>query len=368
MNKSGSAKDKIIECLLTPLSWLYGAIMWLRNKLFDAGLLSQTEFSIPVVSVGNITVGGTGKTPHVEYLINNLSSRYNIAVLSRGYKRKTRGFILASSKSTPELIGDEPMQIFQKYGMSVKVAVCEKRVKGIKELLKVFPDLNLIILDDAFQHRWVKPKVSILLTDKSCPFYQDRLLPLGRLRENKYAVNRSDIVIVTKCDVKMAPIDFRLVKKELDLMSYQNLFFSRYIYGSLRPVFEDDAPYRAALADLTSDDSVLLVTGIARPRYFVRHFRQYPFSVKVEHYPDHHDFTRTDLEEIQKKFDSLPGVRKIIVTTEKDAVRLSFNPYYPRGLKPFTFYLPIEVAVDDPINNGNFIEDVIKRIDSQTAL
>lgn len=194
-----TTKDKILVSLLTPLSWLYGAATGVRNWLFDSRVLKEEEYDIPIVGVGNITVGGTGKTPHVEYIVSNLATDYNMAILSRGYKRKTRGFVLANSKSTHDVIGDEPFQIYQKYGIKAHVAVCESRRKGINELRRLFPDLQLIVLDDSFQHRWVKPKVSVLLTDYNRPFYKDKLLPLGRLRESAVSVNRADMVVVTKC-------------------------------------------------------------------------------------------------------------------------------------------------------------------------
>ena len=358
VSEMNTTKDKILTYALTPMSWLYGAATWVRNKAFDLGVLKEEKFDVPVVSVGNITVGGTGKTPHVEYIVSSLAMDMNIAVLSRGYKRKTHGFILANSKSTPEVLGDEPYQIYQKYGMRAQVAVCENRRKGIRELLKAFPQLELIVLDDAFQHRYVKPKVSVLLMDYNRPIYRDKLLPLGRLRESRHSVNRADMMIVTKCPDNIMPIDFRLVSKELDLMTYQKLFFSRYEYGGLMPVFPDDSPYRVMLSQLTSSDTVLLLTGIAHPRYFVRHFRNYPFKVKVDHFPDHHDFTRSDLEKLKQKFDGLSGEHKIIVTTEKDAVRLAYNPYYPRSLKAVTYYLPIGVKMVNGLDDSNFIEEL----------
>jgi len=349
--------------ILTPLSWIYGVVTGIRNWLFDVRILKEEEYDVPVVGVGNITVGGTGKTPHVEYIVSQLAADYNIAVLSRGYKRKTKGFVLANTKSTPDILGDEPFQIYQKYGMKIHVAVCENRRRGITELLRLFPDIQLIVLDDSFQHRWVKPKVSVLLTDYSRPFYKDKLLPLGRLRESPMQVNRADMVVVTKCPEDILPINFRITSKDLDLMKYQKLFFSRYEYGELKPVFPDEAPYHASLAQLNSGDSVLLLTGIAHPRYFVRHFRNYPFNVKVDHYPDHHDFERSDIESICEKFKSMSGSRKIIVTTEKDAVRLMFNPYIPQTLKPFTFYLPVSVRMINGIDDKDFIEELRNSLD-----
>ena len=345
-----------------PLSWIYGGVMWVRNKLFDNGVFNSVQYDVPVVGVGNITVGGAGKTPHVEYMISMLSSRYRIAVLSSGYKRKTHGFIVANSKSSPDQLGDEPMQIYQKYGHSVKVAVCESRRRGITELLKAYPNLDLILLDDSFQHRWVKPKVSVLLVDFNRPVSKDRLLPLGRLRESAHAVYRADMVIVTKCPDQMNPLDYRLMKNELNLMDFQKLYFSYYEYGSPVPVFPDDAPYRASLDSLTARDGVVLLTGIAYPRHFVNHYRRYPFKVKVARFPDHHDFSREDIDSIRKAFDSLKGERKIILTTEKDAVRLAYNPYYPHELKAFTFFQPITVAFRNGLEESSFISDLEEAI------
>lgn len=350
--------------ILTPLSWLYGFVTGVRNWLFDSKILKEEEYEIPVVGVGNITVGGTGKTPHVEYIVSNIASDFKTAVLSRGYKRKTKGFVLANPKSTPDLVGDEPFQIYQKFGMKIHVAVCESRRKGIAELLRLFPDLELIVLDDSFQHRWVKPKVSVLLTDYNRPFYKDKLLPLGRLRESPRQVNRADMVVVTKCPDDLMPINFRIATKDLDLMKYQKLFFSRYEYGQLKPVFADEAPYHASLGSFTVNDMVLLLTGIAHPRYFVRYFRNYPFKVKVDHFPDHHNFSRSDIEHITERFKSLPGERKIIVTTEKDAVRLMHNPYFPQELKPFTFYLPVTVKMINVLDDKDFITELKSSIQS----
>ena len=354
--------DQILTYVLTPLSWIYGAMMWLRNKMFDLGILKQTEYDVPVVGVGNLTVGGTGKTPHTEYIVGSLCTDYKVAVLSRGYKRKTRGFIVANSKSTPDSIGDEPWQIYNKLGMRVKVAVCENRRKGIQQLLKLYPDLNLIVLDDSFQHRWVRPDVSILLMEYDRPVYEDKLLPLGRLRESPHEINRADKVIVTKCPEDLNPLDFRLVSKNLSLMKFQKLYFSRYAYEPLQPVFPDEARFNVNLSALTAKDGIFLLTGIAHPRYFVRHFKQYPCRKRVEHFPDHHDFSRKDIARIREKFDKMKGERKIIITTEKDAVRLAHNPYFPQELRPFTFYQPISVRmVSGTYDHDNDLIDDLKR-------
>lgn len=354
--------EKILRCMLTPMSWLYGFGTGVRNKLFDWGLIKEFGFDIPVVGVGNITIGGTGKTPHVEYILECLRYQKNIAVLSRGYKRKTKGFILASSKSTPDSIGDEPMQIYEKFGGRVKVAVCESRVKGVQTLIKEFPNLDLIVLDDSFQHRYIKPKLNIMLMDYSHPVYDDNLLPLGRLRENINALDRADMVITTKCPANISALDMRIVSKHLNLMPYQKLYFSTFDYGGLIPVFPDECDDRVLLSQLDKEDSVLILTGIANPRPFVNHFRSYPFKKRVLHFPDHHDFRRGDLGEIQIKYNALAGRRKLIVTTEKDAVRLMHNPYFPQELKPFVFYIPIGVRMLESNFGYDFVPDLLQAI------
>lgn len=360
-----SNTHKILPYVLKPMSWIYGAVMGVRNWMFDHKVLPQQEYDVPIVSVGNLTVGGTGKTPHVEYIVGLLSLNYNIAVLSRGYKRKTKGFLLANTNSTPDSVGDEPLQIFQKHGNRVKVAVCESRRKGIEELMRLFPDIQLIVLDDAYQHRYVKPKVNILLMDYNRPVYEDNILPLGRLREAAHQTSRADMVIVTKCPEGLPPLSYRLISKKLDLMSYQKLYFSNYVYGGLLPVFPDDKPYNVSLSQLSSRDTVMLITGIANPRGFVRHFKSYPFKVVVSHFPDHHDFSRDDLQRIKDKFLNMKGERKIIVTTEKDAVRLAYNPYFPSQLKQSTFFLPIAVKMIQGLENDSFISDLEKSIEGK---
>ena len=357
-------KDKILTYILTPFSWIYGGVVGFRNYLFDKGVIKSERFEVPVVSVGNLTVGGAGKTPHVEYLVDYLSAVYNVAVLSRGYKRKTKGFVLASRKSTPDTIGDEPYQIYQKYGYRIKVAVCENRTKGIKELLNIDPSINLIILDDAFQHRFVKPKVSILLTEYRRPYYKDKLLPLGRLRESINSKYRAHYVIVTKCPESLQPLDYRLMISDLGLLAFQKVFFTRYSYSGLMPVFPDDSPYSVQLATLTENDTVLLVIGIDNPRGFIRYFKQFNCKVKICNFEDHHNFTRKDTEHIAKVFDKLKCSRKLIITTEKDAARLSCCPYFPHYLKSRTFYLPISVHMINRPEEGDFMQMLKKSIDA----
>ena len=357
-------RKSIMDALLTPFSWGYGAGVWLRNAAFDVGLLPQEEFDVPVVSVGNITVGGTGKTPHVEYIIEALSRRYHIAVLSRGYKRKTKGFILASNNMTPRDIGDEPYQIFSKFSGLITLAVCESRRKGIRELLRIDPDINLILLDDGFQHRYVKPKVNIVLVDYNHPPYEDKLMPLGTLREPARNVLRGDIVVVTKCPSDITAMDIRMVKKNLALFPYQGLFFSNIRYADPIPVFPVQSPQITSLQWLREDDAVLCLTGIATPKPLVRYLRQFAARVKVMHFDDHHFFTRRDFSDIFKVYNQLEGKRKFIITTEKDAVRIMNNPYFPPTRRHCIFYIPMRVGFLE-MEGANFIEGLVKKIDDQ---
>ena len=339
--------------MLLPLSKIYGFAVGVRNLMFKWHILKQREFPVPVVVVGNISAGGTGKTPHTEYVIDLLRYKYHIGMLSRGYKRKTKGFVLATSRSIPLDIGDEPYQIYQKFGRDISVAVCEDRCTGIEELLRLDPRINLIVLDDAFQHRYVKPTVSIVLTEFNNPVFFDKLLPLGRLREPAKAIYRADMVVVTKCPPQLKAIEYRIFKNNLKLFPYQKLFFSRFNYTSLRPLFPDirkDAPHMSWLGP---DDTVLVLSGIANPKPLVRYLKGFKATIKVKVFPDHHNFNRKDLDAITKRFNELEGKQKIIVTTEKDAVRLINNPYFPHQLKPYIFYQPVDVTFD-PMNVDSF--------------
>ena len=329
--------------------------------MFDSGILKQERFNVPVVVVGNIAVGGTGKTPHTEYIVDYLKRNYNIAVLSRGYKRNTKGFILASNNSTALEIGDEPYQMLKKFGNCIKLAVCENRRYGINELLKIYPEINLVVLDDAFQHRYVKPSVAIVLMEYNKPVYNDRLLPLGSLRESHHALNRADMVIVTKCPDDIKPMDFRIIKNNLNLFPSQKLFFSTYQYGDLVSVFPENSMYIPYLEWLNKEDSILAVTGIANPKPFVKYLRSFAPVVKVMHFPDHHKFTRSDMKRIGEKYKLLPGRRKIIITTEKDAVRFREVKLFPENIKPNVFYLPVKVSFI-PYNDMVFENELVKDI------
>lgn len=342
------AANKIVSnFILLPLSKLYGLGVGIRNTMFKWHILKQRKFDVPVIVVGNIAAGGTGKTPHTEYVINLLKYNYHIGVISRGYKRKTKGFVLATSRSTPLDLGDEPYQIFQKFGREVSVAVCENRCEGIDELLRIDPEINLIVLDDAFQHRYVKPTVSIVLTEFNRPIFMDKLLPLGRLRESPKSIYRADFVVITKCPERIKPLEYRIFDNNLELCPYQKLFFSRYTYPSLKPVFPEQAINIPTLQWMDQNDAVLVVSGIANPKPLVKMIKRNPPRVKIKIFPDHHNFTRKDIQEIERRFNEMEGNYKIILTTEKDAVRLANNPYFPQHLKPAIFYQPIVVEFDN---------------------
>lgn len=340
---SGKERSLPAKILLLPLSKIYGVATWMRNKMFDFGMLKEREFDVAVISVGNIAVGGTGKTPHTEYIINTLRHNYRVGVLSRGYKRHTKGFVLATPHSTPRDIGDESYQIYHKFNREVMVAVCESRVNGIERMLEIDPKLDVIVLDDAFQHRYVKPKISIVLTEFDRPVFEDAVLPYGRLRESANNLDRADIVIATKCPDAIKPIDYNLFDKNLKLIPEQARFFSRFRYENVRPVFPKLAVGRPVLDNLTESDQILAVSGIGNPRPFVRFLKSFEPKVKVNVFPDHHEYSRRDMDLLLERFNSMTGRHRFIITTEKDAVRMVNNPYFPHQLKPYIFFLPVRV-------------------------
>ena len=328
---------------LAPFALLYGMGVWLRNRLFDWKVLPAEQYDLPVICVGNLAVGGTGKTPMTEYLIRLTRNRYRVAVLSRGYRRKSRGFQLADSDSSSNEIGDEPYQIHRKFP-DILVAVDADRRRGIHNLLAL-PERKrpeLILLDDAFQHRYVTPGLTFLLTDSHRLYTKDRLLPEGRLREPIRGAERADIIIVTKCDEGLQPIDYRLMEEELHPKPHQLLLFSQIRYGELEPLFPQEAePIK--LAKLTPENEVLLLAGIASPEPLIKEIGRYTERVTALTFPDHHDFGTRDMERITTAFRRLTDPRKIILTTEKDAARLRDNTRLPETWRRYLYYLPIQV-------------------------
>lgn len=370
MARKSTGQLIVKHLLLKPLSVAYGGITAVRNRLFDCGVLSQRRFDIPVVVVGNIAVGGTGKTPHTEYLIDLLMPKYRIGVLSRGYNRRTKGFVAATAESSARQIGDEPYQIFRKYGdKGVAVAVCEDRCEGIDRMRALNPEINLILLDDAFQHRYVRPTLSIVLTEHSHPVFEDSMLPAGRLRENAGALRRADIVVVTKCPADMKQIDYRIFTKNMGLEPWQKLFFSKYTYGELTPLFPEEVQRTPQLAELTERDTAIALAGIANPRPFIAHLRKSGARLKGLIFTDHHNFTGDDIRQLIHKIKSADDpARTIVVTTEKDAMRLRDFPGLPKSLKRRIFYIPVAVkfltnaAEGSQAGSREFAESVLKLI------
>lgn len=370
-NKSTS-KTLVKNLLLKPLSLAYGVVTAARNKMFDCGVLSQRTFDIPVLVVGNIAVGGTGKTPHTEYLIELLRTRFHIGVLSRGYNRKTRGFRLATPESDAREIGDEPYQIYRKFAdKGVTVAVCEDRCAGIDKMRAIDPQINLMILDDAFQHRYVKPTLSVVLTEYSRPVFNDSMLPAGHLRENIGALHRADIVIVTKCPDEMKQLEYRLFDKHLELYPYQKLFFSRYAYGELQPVYPEVAEFTPRLESLGSRDTVIILAGIANPRPLIKYVKRCDAKIRGLIFADHHNFVRDDMVALIHKIKSCADPsRTIVVTTEKDAMRLRGLKSLPKNLMKRIFYIPVSVRILDnpaaatPSGSREFAEELIRRLNS----
>ncbi|HZK03230.1 MAG TPA: tetraacyldisaccharide 4'-kinase [Bacteroidaceae bacterium] len=325
---------------LLPASWIFGFITTLRNWWYDKELLKSVRFNFPVISIGNITVGGTGKTPHTEYLIRLLKEYYRIAVLSRGYKRYSKGFILADTNTDQTMIGDEPFQIKQKFP-DITVAVHEDRVKGIQELGRYeIPDV--ILLDDAYQHRKVKPSLNILLIDYNRIIFEDTMLPAGRLREPARFKDRADIIIYTKCPKNLSPMDLRILIKKTDPFPYQKLYFSTLKYSSLKPLCNETSNNTIPLKNLNQETSVLLVSGIASPESIEMELKKWTCKIIKMSYKDHHWYTNSDILDILKRFEQIKTDNKIIVTTEKDAVKLK-NAGSDRDFLEKVFVLPVYV-------------------------
>ncbi|MCA1760402.1 MAG: tetraacyldisaccharide 4'-kinase [Bacteroidales bacterium] len=310
-------------------------------------LIKSKEFEVPVISIGNITVGGTGKTPHVEYLAELLKDKFEVATLSRGYKRKTKGFKQVDVTSEVSETGDEPLQIKKKFP-DINVTVCENRVEGVKKLLAA-PDIkspDVILLDDAFQHRRIIAGINILLIDYNRPIKEDRLLPAGRLRESASQMRRANIIIFTKCPPgEVTPIMRRILQKEVKLKPYQELFFTSFEYEKIKPVFTN--------TELNNDfykkqtHAILIVTGIAFPKLIPEYLEQFATETDFIQFPDHHYYSSDDIQLIMNKFEKIDSHQKVIITTEKDAVRFKDMPDLDEQFKSALYYLPVKVKFLD---------------------
>jgi len=354
--------------LLFPFSGLYGIAVWIRNMLFNAEILPSKSYDMPVISVGNITVGGTGKTPHTEYLIRALSKEYQVAVLSRGYKRKSKGYVLADSTSGLADLGDEPLQMKRKFPNLI-VAVDENRRRGIEELMspKMQPFIDVILLDDAYQHRYVNPSISILLIDYNRLIREDYLLPVGNLREPAGQMKRAQIVIVSKCPTDLTPMDVRILGTKIDVLPYQSLYFTTMNYGpieKLTPTAEMPVAVESNEAFIETEViatelpiigklqsfeqikeqriPVLLLTGIATPMSMESHVRLFAPEVKAMNFPDHHEFNKRDARKISQEYEKIKVAGGIILTTEKDATRIRNNPFM-QTLAPNMYYPTLEI-------------------------
>lgn len=312
----------MLKFLLFPFALIYDLITSIRNWLFDIGIFKAYQSKIYTINIGNLTVGGTGKTPHVEYLIRLLSDNYDIAILSRGYRRNTKGFILADENSTAELIGDEPMQFYLKYRNKIKVAVCESRVEGAKKLESLFPNLQILLLDDAFQHRAIKPHFNILLTESNRLFVNDFLMPIGRLRENMKGAKRADLIIISKSQ-KPSPLPNSILKFNIPIIH------SGIKYGELKSYWGDDFKF-----DL--NQKTIAFSGIAKPQLFNEYVEKKFKIQSFKNFSDHYNFKRNDIAKLLQNIDYQ------FITTEKDFVKIK-SLLTQSELKQF-FYLPIEVV------------------------
>lgn len=344
-----------LKFLLYPFSLLYGLVMWIRNRLYDAGTLTAVSFDIPVIAVGNLSVGGTGKTPHVEYLIRLLKDRYAVATLSRGYNRKTRGFFLADGQSTAAQLGDEPMQFHQKFP-DVSVCVGEERMLAIPQLLGERPATQVVLLDDAFQHRSIKPGMNILVTEYNRPFTRDHVVPFGRLREGRKGYERADAIIVSKCPAGLPETEQQALAREIAPLPHQRLFFTSLQYGQLYDMMSGEP------VQVSPEASILLVCGIARPAPLVQHLKEQYKEVFLLPFPDHYYYSNSDLEKVSRELKGLPGTEKLVVTTEKDAVRLHLLQARLQQLGLNVAVMPVEISFLSGGSNSfnNYIFDYIE--------
>lgn len=344
--------------LLFPFACLYGLVIRLRHLLFNLGIFKSESFPVPVIGVGNLSLGGTGKTPFVEYLVRLLIEEEQIATLSRGYGRKTKGFILANSESSYEDIGDEPMQYFYKFGDKITVAVDENRRNGVRQLLEADKKPDLILLDDSFQHRYVKPGLSILLTDYHKLYTDDYLLPAGTLRDTVSAAKRADIIIVTKTNKILSPFVRKDIIEKLQVKSQQQLFFSYISYGKFHPF-----PGVQNFDDTQRPSLIILFSGIANPAPLIEYVRMKSGEIIILQFPDHHEYNEKDLLKIKGKHDDAFQRKKIILTTEKDAMRLINSPYFSVLENLPLHFIPIQVKIhkQDRLAFRNQIIDYVKK-------
>ncbi len=348
-----------LKILLSPVSLLYGIVTLVRNRLFDWHLLKQHRFDIHTVSVGNLAVGGAGKTPLIEYLIRLLlKEKVELATLSRGYKRKSSGYVLATDSSTSDDIGDEPLIFKSKY--PVAVAVDNSRVNGVKHIMKLQPVPRVILLDDAFQHRSLKCGLNIMVSDYYNLYFNDMLLPSGTLREFKGGVNRADIIVVTKTPDTTSTVAMRTILKDINPLAHQRVFFSYLKYGELYSINQPESKLDT-LNDLFRY-RVISFAGIANASPMVNYLKEYASDVKHLPFADHYEYGIKDLEDIERYYQSFEGGNKILVTTEKDLMRLKNPVIWDMAQRMNIYILPVEVSFKD--KEEEFNELVMKYVRS----
>ncbi len=309
----------LVKILLLPFSLLYGIGIFLRNWFYKKGLLKSVSFNLPVISVGNLSVGGAGKSPHIEYLVGFLSDYIDVATLSRGYKRKTKGYMQVHQHHSAQEVGDEPLQFRRKFHNDIVVAVDENRMFGIPKILVDKPSTKAILLDDAFQHRAVEPGLNILLTDYNRRFTKDYLLPSGRLREWRSAYHRADIIIVSKCGQDITDEERLAIDEEINVMPHQSLYFSYYEYGTPYNIFNPQDRHI-----LKGEDDILLISAIANTDYLISHLERQSTYIKTLEFEDHHFYDHSDISTLLRTYDNMDE-GAVILTTEKDAMRLELH-------------------------------------------
>jgi len=329
---------EFLRLFLLPFSLLYGLATRLRNLLFDLKILPSTNFKLPLISVGNLSTGGTGKTPHVEYLINLLSDTYNVSTLSRGYGRKTSGFRLAQPQDHAGTIGDEPAQFYNKF-QKLTVAADEKRRNGIKKLLTLRPETDVILLDDAFQHRYVKPGMSVLLTDYHKLYTKDYLLPFGTLRESRKGMKRANIIIITKTPNVLSPFERKSIIDAVKPLPNQAVLFSFVKYGAIRSLWNHEETIEADC----HYGVILLVAGIANPYPLEYELKGKCNELTTIRFKDHHKYTSEDIEVIKRNYSDIYTRNKLLVTTEKDAMRMLDPAILEHASQLPFYYIPMEV-------------------------
>ncbi len=346
----------MFKFLLAPFSWIYGMVIAVRNRLYDAGMKKSVTFDITIICVGNITVGGTGKTPMCELLIGHFSEKYNVALLSRGYGRSTKGYIEVTAAASYRNVGDEPKQIKMKYPDAV-VVVCENRVEGVERIRREHPEVDLIILDDGFQYRKITPKLNIVMVDYTRPVYEDRMLPMGRLRDGLRQMRRAHYVVVAKCPAGLSPLDRRIVRLNLELLPFQHLSFTRVVTGQPYPAFSDDAPGSHTSPHPPAGSKVVAMAAIGNPVPFLENLRSKYNLVDELLWGDHHPYVVRDLRRMEEVL-LRAGDDAVIITTEKDAVKLGKGAKIPPALRSRIFVQPIV-----PGFIGETKEDFFKKLE-----